>query len=450
MLTARSVILTSVALFALIVGATVYSLLRPPDSGGAAADSYGTRRAGQRGLYETLSELGVPVARRVEPPGRDLPPETTLVLWGPDEMLVSQEPRHLQRLADWVRGGGRIVLAAPQRLNRQLLLLAAEIDGPKFSLWDALGLENVQTQELSDAQLPPPVEGAPPSVAANEDQPDDSPAADDWESIFGETRPENLPRSVVGVRGTGRLADAAAHAAELSIPGRDLRVIRTDERKPEGAVTFEDTSGAMRTLIGAYRLGAGEAIVVGDPMLFNNFALAHSDNSVLAVQLLAAGGRTVMFDEFYHGLSVRGNPFWLLTKPGYALLTIAVLGLIAIRTWRAGVLLGPPLTTPERSRRTIGEYVDAMSRFFQRGHRTRCFLLEAVYTGALRQLAREHGLEHAKLDLERIAQSVARRDPRRARQLRTAAEAVDAVLAKQDKGSEPESVRAMQKIVSVL
>jgi hypothetical protein len=65
-------------------------------------------------------------------------------------------------------------------------------------------------------------------------------------------------------------------------------------------------------------------------------------------------------------------------------------------------------------------------------------------------VAREHGLEHAKPDLERIAQAVARRDPHRAERLRTASEAVDAVLAKGDKGGEAETVRAMQRIVSVL
>jgi hypothetical protein len=424
-------------------------LLRPPDSGGAAADSYGTRRSGQRGIYETLSELGVPVARRVEPPGRDLPPGTTLVLWGPDEQLVSQEPRHLQRLGDWVRGGGRVVLAGTQQLNRPLLLLATEMDGPKFSLWDALGLENVQTQELSGAELPPPVEGA--LAADNAEAPaEDSRVSDELSEVFGEPPPRDVPRCVVRVRATGQLAGVAAHVAELSIPGHELRVIRVNERKPEGTITFEDMSGNTRTLVATYRLGEGEAVVVGDPMLFNNFALAHNDNSVLAAQLLAADGGTVLFDEFYHGLSVRGNPFWLLTRPGYALVTVVLIGLIAVRTWRAGVLLGPPLTTPERSRRAIGEYVDAMSRFFQRGRRTRRFLLESVYVGVLRQVAREHGLEHPKLDLERLAQAVARRDPRRAGQLRAAAQAVDAVLAKGDKVREPETVRAMQGIVSVL
>ncbi len=449
MLTPRGVILTSVALTAAVIGVTVYSLLRPPDSGGAAADSYGTRRLGQRGLYETLGELGVPVARRVEPPGRDLPPGTTLVLWGPDELLVSLEPRHLQRLGDWVRGGGRVVLAGPQQLNRQLLPLMADMDGPKFSLWDALGLENVLTQELSGEQLPPPVEGAP-AVEEVETPTEESRTSDELRAIFGEPPPRVVPRCVVRVRATGRLATVAAHVAELSVPGSELRVIRVDERTPEGAITFEDASGNTRTLVATYRLGEGEAVVVGDPMLFNNFALAHNDNSVLAAQLLAADGRTVLFDEFYHGLSVRGNPFWLLTMPGYALLAVTVIGLIAIRTWRAGTLLGPPLTTPERSRRAIGEYVDAMSRFFQRGRRTRRFLLESVYAGVLRQVAREHGLEHAKLDLERLEQAVARRDPLRAERLRAAAQAVDAVLAKGDKVREPDTVRAMQRIVSVL
>jgi hypothetical protein len=65
-------------------------------------------------------------------------------------------------------------------------------------------------------------------------------------------------------------------------------------------------------------------------------------------------------------------------------------------------------------------------------------------------VAAEHGLAHAKLDVERIAAAVARRDPGRAERLRAASRAVDAVLAKRHKGGERETVRAMQELSAVL
>jgi hypothetical protein len=442
MLTPRRVILAAVAAFLAVISLTVYSLLQPPDSGGVARDSYGTRREGQRGLFEAMHELGLSVERRVEPPGRDLPAETTLVLWGPDEALVSMEPRHLQRLAGWVRAGGRVVLAAPRPIDVDWAAQTRSFDGADISIWEALGLDEVTTEELTSSDLPLLAGSPPPNLS--------DPAQDDPHGLLAGWTTPDAPRTAVDVRATGTLVEPARGVTRLTVPADRLFVVDADDRRPDGTIEFRDVAGATRVLAAAWKLDAGEVVAIGDPMLFNNFALAHDDNSVLAVQLLAEGDRPVLFDEFYHGLSVRGNPFWLLTKPGYALLVVAVIGLICVRTWRAAVLLGPPLTTPEPSRRAIGEYVDAMSRFFHRGRRTRSFLLETVSEGVLRHVATEHGLAQAKLDVERIAAAVARRDPDRAERLRAASRAVDAVLAKRHKGGERETVRAMQELAAVL
>ena len=156
------------------------------------------------------------------------------------------------------------------------------------------------------------------------------------------------------------------------------------------------------------------------------------------------------FNEFYHGLSVRGNPLWLLTRRGYALLASAVLVVVVLVTWRSAVLLGPPLTTPEPSRRTIAEYIEAMSQFLNRGGSTRFHLLRGVYVGVLRRVAAEFGVTHDRDDAETLAAAVARRDPDRATRLRGAAAAVDGVLAKHDKATNKETVLALRQLQDCL
>ncbi|MEI8020983.1 MAG: hypothetical protein WCH39_22450, partial [Schlesneria sp.] len=68
MLSARNAILIALAVFLLSLVAGTFSLLGPPDSNGAAVDSYGTRRDGFRAAFELLKAFDVSVERRIEPP----------------------------------------------------------------------------------------------------------------------------------------------------------------------------------------------------------------------------------------------------------------------------------------------------------------------------------------------------------------------------------------------
>ena len=406
MLTPRHVIFASIAVLTISLVWGVISLMGDPDSGGRGADSYGLRRDGHRALYETLAELGLPVRRSVEPPGPRQSVDRTIVLWAPQPTLVAFEPRHLHRLVDWVREGGRVVVApspAPE-----LMLLSEDLKNFDTTILEALDLAGVAIDELNQRDLP-----VPAATASSDDQPRDSTRR--LRDFMGEFAAVDVPRVEVEVSATGSLAPLSADVRRITVPGASLKVVASRKQRPAGQLTFQDVVGTRRTLAAAYKVGEGEIIVVGDPMLFNNFALAQSDNSVLAAHLLFDGDRSAVLDEFYHGLSVRGNPFWLLTRPGYALLVTALLLCVGVVTWREAILIGPPLTSPDPSRRTMAEYVDAMSRFFNRGRKTRPFLLESVRDGALRHIAAEHGISHLRLDVDQIAAAVARRNPDRAR-----------------------------------
>jgi hypothetical protein len=68
MFTVRRAITASVVVCVAAVLLGIYSLSGPPDSGGAATDSFGTQWHGYRATYQLLDELGTPVDRRFNPP----------------------------------------------------------------------------------------------------------------------------------------------------------------------------------------------------------------------------------------------------------------------------------------------------------------------------------------------------------------------------------------------
>lgn len=433
MITPRSVILTIVAVLLAALAWGVFGILGEPDSGGRAADSYGTRNDGQRGLYETMTELGLPVSRSLAPPGADVALNTTVVLWRPHGNLVMHEPRFLQELGDWVKSGGRVVLTPPAGISPLQAMRDMGLPGKdeNETLWDAMHLA-----EFRPVAIDAPVTDAVTPRRSSFD------ASPEFKNFF------NPPlRSVsVDVEARGALAPLSADVRQLELSQDGWGAIDLGSGESNGELVWTDENGDEHAAIRRFAVGQGEVVVVGDPRLFGNWFLAKADNSVLAVRLLLGDREQVQFNEFYHGLSVRGNPLWLLTRRGYALLAAAVIGVVALITWRSAVLLGPPLSTPEPSRRTVAEYVDAMSRFLDRGRRTRTQLLQEVYLGTLRSIAAEHQMTTSREDARAVAKVVARREPGRAERLRAAATAVDAVLAKHDKATEHETVTALQML----
>src|SRR4051812_25208979 len=116
MLSARSVVVTAIVVAVLALLGSLISLLRPPDQGGLGADTYGTRATGYKAVFDTLAELGIDQQRGLAPPSEMLGKETTIVLWGPQSDLVQVEPVYLGRFSQWVRNGGRLIIA-PQPLR---------------------------------------------------------------------------------------------------------------------------------------------------------------------------------------------------------------------------------------------------------------------------------------------------------------------------------------------
>jgi hypothetical protein len=269
---------------------------------------------------------------------------------------------------------------------------------------------------------------------------------DFWED-WNYSRPE--PREVP-VEATGSLAALASNVRTIAVPGDELAVLEPGSKSPAGTVQLKNDDETKSLLVAVVPRGKGEIVVVSDPEILANAHIARADNSVLAAQLLAPEGQPVDFDEYYHGLAVRGNPLYLLTRPGFAAMTTAILLVIGVVAWRAAVYLGPPLPDIERSRRDIQEYIHAMGAFFSRGRGHRRFLVREVREGVLHELCEELHLPPHTINVDTIASALARRHPDRAQAIRKALSDVDRQLAQSGEYPRPNFLSSMQRLAGCL
>jgi hypothetical protein len=459
MLTGRNVIVAVLTIAGISLLASAVSLFRPPDNGGLGGDSYGVRSHGYRALIELLKALDVPTERLLVPPDAVAGRDATLVLWKPNASLVELEPIYLRRVSDWVRGGGRVVLAPDRR--SALEQASATFGGmrrrptsgePPKSIFDELALEGVTTETIA-------LTSSKPATTNDSDSEQETPAKRSDSGVFDEEL-EMLrklarggdalaPTKTVNVELSGSL-QALSDVRSLTLPETDLNVVKEGSTPPDGRLTIRDAEGTEHTLVAAWRLGQGEVIVVGSPLVAENLLLGRDDNSVLMTRLLAAPGRTVVFDEFYHGLTIRGNPFWLLSRPGYLTVALFLTAATGIWIWRASQFLGPPLEQAPVSRRSIGEYIDAMARFLQRGRSSAPTMLRSVRNGVLHSIAAELGLPAGHEHVEEVAAALARRDPGRSRRLVEAIAQVDRVLESGAKLREAEVVQLFRGMSNCL
>lgn len=445
MLTARSVIIAVFTIAVLSILGAVLELMQPLDKGGLARDSYGTRPYGQRALYELLEKLNVPVERSFTPPSAPLHRDICLVLLSPDPGIVNLEPEHLHRVAGWVREGGVVVVApgedGPSR--RAPGSTAPEPLFPPREILEALGLDGVVLADADTAGDEGETDTQSRQNASNADE------SAGWSWRSSGIRPPLLRRVSVGA--DGELADLERLVRSLGIPLTGFRVI--DDASTAGAAgrvffRFRE-DGFPHTVVGLYRVGNGSVIVFSDPDLLVNFAVAEADNPVLAAHILARFGRPVVFDEFYHGLTTRGNPFWLLTRWPYGLVAVLLVLAAVLWIWREAVHLGPPLPERLTQRRTIGEYVEAMANAFHRAD-CRVFVLREVRDGVLWALRKKLFLPPRCEEVEDVARVIARRKPDEAKRLVSAVVQLNAVLDEGERPRERNVVRAAGEVTECL
>ena len=453
MLSVRNAILVSLALMAIaIIGGTL-NLVGPPDSDGLAADSYGTQRDGYRGTFELLAKFGVTVERRISPPDANLPVHSTLVLWGPHDDLVENEPVYLERLLPWIEGGGRLVVAPPPRTTAVPLFRETPLPSMRKlrtvrTLWSVLGLPGIEITEgpelMADGRKGGPEDGRTTPRRRDDHRP--------WEEIFREASGTRIqPTSIVSTVATGEWQSLGERVKHLRVPSSGCGQISLwGASQPGGRLECQHTNGSSWTLAATFPRGQGEIVVIAEPLVLGNGQLAEVDNAVLTYDLLRSGERSVIFDEFYHGLSIRGNPLWLLTRRGAAILVAVFLLAIGIGIWRQAIILGPPLESVPRSRRVILEYIDAMARFLTRSSGVKPFLLVEAREGVLRLLGERLNLSSGQHNVDTIAAVLTRRSPAESPGFREAILQIDRAIQQGHAVSAPRTIQAIQRLFRCL
>ena len=449
MLSVRNAILASLVLMLIAFAGGAANLTGPPDSGGMAADSYGTHRDGYRAATELLSGFGVSVERRISPPDASLPLNSTLVIWGPHDDLVENEPVYLERLLPWIEQGGRLVVAPPPKVRSVSLLRGRPF--PKFkqkrkvrSLWAVLGLDDLQITEGPELLGPDDAYGRGPGHDDDSDE--------HWKTVLQEATGQNfVPTSIVNVRATGDWKDLGARTKQLRVPSSGTGAISLpSDLIPTSQLECEHVNGSAWTLAAQFPRGRGEIVVIAEPMVLGNGQISEVDNAVLTFDLLRSGDRSVVFDEFYHGLSVRGKPLWLLTRPGAGLLVTALLLATVVWIWRQSFNLGPPLETVPRSRRVIHEYIDAMARFLTRSPRVKPYLLTEAREGVLRLLGAKLNLPPGRHEVRSVQDALARRSPVEAKNFQEALQQVDKAIQQRDRVTATSTIQAIQGLFRCL
>lgn len=376
---ARSVSLLLIALVCLGLVTTIVKSALPPGAKRQAADTYSGTQPGHRALLEVYQDLGVDAARTKVLPPELFQGDRRVLLLSPDPWLLTREQGYLRDLAAWVRAGGELLLVSDTLdeadedfgLDYDPILLEllglADLEVSAFD-YDAID-ENGPTLQFTmigaGATITYPLRGAG-TLAHVADSVSTLCTDRAWPARFSGAAVE---------RARGMLeVDAAAG------------VLENPEAEADSDETPEPAAENWKPVALEFGVGEGSVTLVATPHPFTNIGLGQGENAPLAAYLgLGDGSRSLVIDDYYHGLVLGDN--WLALALVYPYGSIALFMLIAagLVCWRYAVRFGPPVPDADPSRRDITEYVDAMARLFRRA-RAHGFVLEANRAGFLASL----------------------------------------------------------------
>jgi len=425
MLTTRSVIFAIITIAVLSVVAALVSMLWVGDSQSTLGrDSYGTRTEGYRAVHDLLNALEFRTERTSIP---EIPSDglsTSYVLWNPRDRFVQIEPDYLNELLQWVKEGGYLVVTPSAETENSDDDHCQRCSGKNcstcipISLLKELGLKGVAIEEV---ELWTGIEDD-----IQEDDPEFESPRQAVRELF---QIKKRSTATYEISCEGKWDHLQSQARTIEIPIDQAWQINTGELEPVAQVTvtgWEDEEAGI--LAAMFPLGKGHITVISNPYLASNANLIEADNCVLLTHLMTDMRQRVIFDEFYHGLTVRGNALWLLSKRPYAIITVSVLMVVGVWVWRNAIFLGPSRDDMPVSRRTLGEYLEAMSRFLLKGKESSKYILRELRDGVLWHYSKTLGLASQQQNVDVVIGLLSRRSPHKATQLEAALKHADVVL----------------------
>lgn len=355
MITGRNVILASITLFVLAMILNIAVLLQPLDNDGRGFDSYGVYSYGHRGLVEVLQSVELPVERSHSPFDSRIGYRATYVLVGPDVGLLDVEEGVIRQLEQWVRNGGRLVIGFSDGWPSAKFMkyfAVQEVQFVDFKTGEPL-------HDLNEDEIPNEFR----KFLEGQKKRRESSLGDDLSEIVIATPPE-YKRFHIAER-SGIFHSASHSVGTIALREGGQVAINTGETHPNSVLAIQN-SEQTRTLMAEYNRGKGSVILVADVSVFHNLSLREGDNSVLLVDVLSKGREHVYFDEFFHGLSIRGNPIWIFAQPGYRVIALLLLAAVVLFIWHELPSFGAVFPPEDAPRRTLEVYLDAVSRLLIR------------------------------------------------------------------------------------
>jgi hypothetical protein len=375
----RVILIVAVALTILLAGATV--LLAPPATPGLRGSSLSARADGAKAAVVLLKQLGYRVQASFDPlvAIQADPKQTILVVTSPSPSRhpSNQDRRALRR---FVEDGG-IVLAAG----------VGEGYLPDLTGVPTPALDMSESKPLAyRAALPSPLTRGAASIRIAP------------EVIAVSNNETYLPIYVGAGAGAGAGAGTGAGAGAVE----DHASAATGAADAGGEKVEDAPAGDAGVL--TRQLGAGRIVWwIGSAPLLNRGIEEPGHLELLLNTLGDPGGRTVLWDEYYHGYG-RGFASYLAGTPLVALFAqLALMGALALFTLgRRRAPIRPPAVEPRAS---AMEFVEAMAALYQKARAAG----GAVETGRvrLRRLLTSTAQLPAGSADDRLAAAIAARHP---------------------------------------
>jgi uncharacterized protein DUF4350 len=364
--------------------------------------TFNSGATGTQALYDFLHESGQQVVRWRESWSSLLAVNgvkpATFVIIGP--VQVGYSKRETQELLRWVESGGRLVII-DRNLDQRLVTPAEDwtISAQAVSYpWSELDPNNFEQMTTGMS----PVGPAQPTVMAG-----------NVESV--------MPSRFMGAITVARTKAAEAPTATPTPDDEDYDAENYEPPpKPESGSTYDRSLDKVSqapvvhlrnergALLVDYPYGSGRVVLLSDPYIVANNGIGRADNLLLAVNVVAAGGGLIAFDEFHQGRATTQNALFQYFSGTPVMAICAQLALIGIAiVWSQGRRFGRPLPLPFVDRRSKLEFVASMAELQQRA-RAHDLALENIYARVRRVLVRHAGLSNSSPRAE-IARRVALR-----------------------------------------
>ncbi len=374
-----------IAVVFLLVLALIMTVLTGPQAAPSYSTSLSYHPSGYRALYTLTERLGFSAGRHVTSYG-DLPDPSSNVLFvlspslthtfarGESEAVLAQVKKHLDR---WIRDGGSMVYAG--NTNTVYSFFGIELDLPEgTALPGKADLYDIALNEFSGSDYYFPSKAPHPE-------------------------PVRVPFSDGTIAGAGPFTHTSKWRASPDPLFAKLfhkyftrkKLLPFFPAECPGPYEVLARFNGMPVALSAPH-GKGTICVVSTAFPFSNLALQFAETGPFSGRLLAHitgnGRKTVLFDEYTHGIIRRRGPLSWITRTALLYPALTLFLITAMLIWQNMVRLGPPEEKRSLPRRAKEEYVVTLAELYHRTHRYNT-AAELILRGHLAQLSRQRGTD---------------------------------------------------------